>query len=172
MKQLNHYETLEKMPDVQADCLLFACGISAENLGLILRSADIFGVSTIYYQGLNTINNKSLLKVSRNSNVQLNFVNDFEILLKLKQNGYEIVALEITDTSIPLRTVTFQQKICLIIGHEQNGVCDDILNFVDFACHIEMIGQHISSLNVSVATSIALYKIAEQCLSKFEKNGL
>jgi tRNA G18 (ribose-2'-O)-methylase SpoU len=50
MRQLGHYETLRRMPKATVDCVLYACGISCENLGLILRSADIFGVGAVYYQ--------------------------------------------------------------------------------------------------------------------------
>ena len=45
MRQLGHYETLDKMPKLSIDCVLYICDVSLENLGLILRSADIFGVN-------------------------------------------------------------------------------------------------------------------------------
>jgi tRNA G18 (ribose-2'-O)-methylase SpoU len=49
----------------------------------------------------------------------------------------------------------------LVVGNEQKGIPDGILNEAEEVCHIEMIGGHISSLNVSVATSIALYEISQ-----------
>ena len=165
MRQLGHYETIEKMPQVSLDCVLYVCGISSENLGLILRSADVFGVSAIYYHGRqhdDTANSKQLSKLSRNSSVPVYFVDELEALIKLKNSGYEIVALEITDTSVPLRMFPLKQKTCLVVGNEKNGVPEDILDLADCACHIEMTGGHISSLNVSVATSIALYEITRK----------
>ena len=51
MKQLGHYDTLKKMPSINNVCILCVCGLTTENLGLILRSADIFGVSEVYYYG-------------------------------------------------------------------------------------------------------------------------
>ena len=167
VKQLGHHETLEKMPKLDIDCVLYVCDVSCENLGLILRSADIFGVNAVYYrQGNNTISNKQLSKLSRNSNVPVFFVDKIESLLKLKNDGYGIVALEITNTSIPLSAVNFPHKTCLVIGNEQNGTPEDVLGIVDLSTHIEMIGGHTSSLNVSVATSIALYEISQQHLNK------
>jgi tRNA G18 (ribose-2'-O)-methylase SpoU len=171
MKQLDHYEALEKMPKLDIDCVLYICGISSENLGLILRSADIFGINAVYYRlGNNTINSKQLTKLSRNSNVPVCFEEEMESILKLKNNGYCIVALEITNTSIPLRAVNFTHKTCLVVGNEKNGISEDILDIVDISSHIEMIGGRISSLNVSVATSIALYEITQHRLSEKTQN--
>ena len=169
MRQLGHYETLEKMPKMNIDCVLYVFDISSDNLGLILRSADVFGVGAIYYhQGKNTFNNKHLAKLSRNSSVRVYFTDGTEPLLDLKKQGYQIVALEITNTSNPIRQAAFHDKTCLIIGNEQNGIPDEILEIADFSCHIEMIGEHISSLNASVAGSIALYEMTRHFLNKRE----
>jgi tRNA G18 (ribose-2'-O)-methylase SpoU len=88
-------------------------------------------------------------------------------LYVLKNEGYHITALEVTSESIPLKAVSFQQKTCLVIGNEQNGVPDDILGIAESACHIEMIGNHVSSSNVAIASSIALYAIT-QSMMKFK----
>jgi len=166
MRQLGHYETLEKMPKLNIDCVLYVCNVSCENLGLILRSADIFGVNTVYYCRDNyTINNKQLLKLSRNSSIPVCFSDGIDSLLSLKDSGYQIIALELTNTSIPLRFGSFQQKACLVIGNEKSGIPEDILDAVDCSYHIEMIGGRISSLNVSIAASIALYEITQHHLN-------
>ena len=166
MKQLDHYETLKKMPHLNMDCIIYACNISNENLGLILRSADIFGVHTIIYNNSQEIlNYKNIKKISRHSNTNIEIVNGIESIINLKKCGYEIVALEITDSSISIGSVEkFSNKICLIVGNERKGVPQELLDLVDYACHIEMIGDHISSLNVAVATSIALYEISQEFL--------
>jgi tRNA G18 (ribose-2'-O)-methylase SpoU len=167
MKQLGHYETLEKMPKLDIDCVLYICNVSCENLGLILRSADIFGANTVYYRQDNiTVNNKQLLKLSRNSNIPVCFSDGIDSLLNLKNNGYQIMALEITNTSFPLKHSKLKQKTCLIIGNEKSGIPEDALDIADCSYHIEMIGGHISSLNVSIATSIALYEITQYHLSR------
>jgi tRNA G18 (ribose-2'-O)-methylase SpoU len=167
IKQLGHYETLEKMPALDIDCVLYVCDLSSENLGLILRTADVFGVNTVYYhQGQNTLNNKHISKLSRNSSIPIQFSEGTASLNNLKQSGYQIVALEITNTSVPLRFVNFQDKTCLVIGNEQNGIPNDILGIADSSCHIEMVGKHISSLNVSVASSIALYELTQYFIHK------
>ena len=169
MRQLDHYETLLKMPKLDIDCVLYICNVSVENLGLILRSADIFGVNAVYYRQNNQIvKNKQLLKLSRNSSIPIYFTGELSSLFNLKNSGYQIAALEITDTSIPLRLGSFSQKTCLVVGNEKNGIPREVLDIADYSYHIEMIGDRISSLNVSIATSIALYEITKRPLNKIK----
>lgn len=173
MKQLNHFETLKKMPKHDIDCILFLCNVTSENLGLILRSSDIFGVKDVYYNG-ETFDLARIKKTSRQSKTKLHFVsnsNGVTLLTNLRQEGYTIVALEITDESIPIRKANMPDKICIIVGNEKIGIPNEILDAVDFAYHIEMVGGNISSMNVAIATSIAFYKIIEFCLDKNEKVG-
>ena len=158
------------MPKLDLDCVLYVCDITSDNLGLILRSADIFGVNAVYYQlGINTVNNKHIKNLSRNSNIPIYFSDGIESLLNIRDKGYQIIALEITNTSVPLRLVSFPQKTCLVIGNEQNGVPKSILDIAENSCHIEMIGGHISSLNAAIAASIALYEITINSLNKINE---
>ena len=87
--------------------------------------------------------------------------------MNLKDSGYQIIALEITNTSTPLRHGSYMQKTCLIVGNEKKGIPEDILDVADSSYHIEMVGGHISSLNVSIATSIALYEISKYHLNNY-----
>ena len=173
MKQLGHHETLNKMPKMKVDCVLYLCNVSCENLGLILRSADIFGANTVYYRHHNNaLNNRQLIKLSRNSNIPVHFSEGLDSLLCLRDSGYQIMALEITNTSIPLRLGHFQQKTCLVIGSEKSGIPEDVLDVADCSCHIEMIGGHISSLNVSIAASIALYEMTQYHLNNLSPDKI
>ena len=171
MKQLNHYETLEKMIHLNIDFIIYAYNISKQNLSLILRSADIFGVKTIYYDNSLENYNKKYKKLTQNSKIPIIISHGPKTLLKLKKDGFDIVALEITDSSIAINQTKFNKKICLIVGNENYGIPQEILNLVDYACHIEMIGKHISSLNVAVASSIAMYEISQFYL-KNNKNSI
>ena len=165
MVQLGHVDTLARMQHIPTDLVLFLCGVSDENLGLIMRVADIFSVKAVYYYGQTTdVQDKKLQRISRGSQVPVHFTKTEEPLELLRQNGYSIVSLEITDNSIPLRTAYFPTKMCLVSGNERSGVPQSILDKSDYATHIEMIGGHISSLNVAISTSIAVNKYVEQML--------
>ena len=153
---------------MSVESVLYAHNVSYENFGLISRSADIFGVSSIYYyhDHNKNIDKKRLSKLSRNSNIPIFLSDGIDSILNLKANGYQIAALEITDTSTSIRLGSFSRKTCLIVGNEKDGIPQDILNVADCSYHIDMIGGNISSLNVSIAASIALYEISQLSLSK------
>ena len=163
MLQLDHYQTIEKMKNVNlsSELILFLCGLTSENLGLILRSAEIFGVKKVIYYGREIENNQRIKKISRNSTVKLEYVSDKSILRSLKDDGYVLSALEITDSAEPINKMLLSKKFCLIVGNEQYGVPQDILCECDKSYYIEMVSKNISSLNVAIATSIALNKFLE-----------
>ena len=174
--QLNHYETMSKMPEVESGLYLYLCGTTPENIGLIKRSADAMGVKGIFYYDPNLTDglesNKKLQKAARNSTVPIRYEKDIESLKQLKERGYEIVALEITKNSTPVRKKSWNTQTILVAGNEKNGVPQEILDIADSAVHIEMIGKNISSLNVAVATSISLNDYVCKLLERQEKEQL
>jgi len=91
--------------------------------------------------------------------------NTLNIVQSLKNENYQIISLEITDSSKPIHAFQFSRKkpIALIIGDENFGVSEDILKLSDTVIHINMFGQN-SSMNVVQATNIALYEITKQIM--------
>lgn len=162
MIQLDHYQTMAKMKKFKAeDTIVFLCGVSYENFGLILRSADAFGVKKAIYFGELPEKFEKIRKISRNSSVLTEFTDNIDGLDVLKKDGYFLAALEITDEAEPICQIPPHGKLCLIIGNEQNGVPQSILDLCDHAYYIEMAARSVSSLNVAVATSIALSRRLE-----------
>jgi tRNA G18 (ribose-2'-O)-methylase SpoU len=86
------------------------------------------------------------------------FKSTIEAIDKLKSEGNNIIAVEITDASRNydnLKIVDF--PLCLILGNELTGIDNQILDMCDDAIEIPMYGvKH--SLNVSVATGIVLFE--------------
>ena len=81
----------------------------------------------------------------------------------LLENKYEIIALEIAETSTPINEVIVNknQKIALLIGSEIAGINESLLSIANQITHITMYGNN-SSMNVVQATSIALYEITNK----------
>ena len=81
---------------------------------------------------------------------------------ELKAENYTLIALEITEKSIPISELKLEKnsKIAIVIGDENHGVSASILEQCDTVVHIEMYGQN-SSMNVVQATSIALYEFTK-----------
>lgn len=150
MKQLDHYETMKTIKSCDSDLILCLCGVSSENLGLILRTADVFAAKKIIYYGSMAEHVNKYVKISRGASTPIEFTDNTQFINDIRAEGYTVIALEITDASVPLRSFVFPVKTCLIIGNERHGVPQELLDTVDGACYIEMYGKNISSLNVSV----------------------
>lgn len=163
MIQLNHYLTMAKMRGVKAeDTVVFLCGVSYENLGLILRSAAAFGAKSVLYLGSPPEKTEKLRKLSRSAAVATEYVEHAaERLLSLKSEGYMLAALELTDTAEPVCKMPPHGKLCLIVGGERHGVPQELLDLCDKAYCIEMVQGSVSSLNVATATAIALSRRLE-----------
>lgn len=143
---------------------------SAENVGMIFRISEAMGVEHIYLCG-DTLgpDHKKVLKTSRSTEKYVNHTSSASTLasvLELKAQGYNIVALEVTNDSLILNEADLSPfaKIALVIGNEQHGVDAEILKAVDLSLAIKMFGKN-TSINVVNSLSIALYEITKQ-LSK------
>lgn len=147
---------------------------SVHNVGSILRTADGFGVKTIYLTGyspypmvpndtrLPHIANKltkQLHKTALGAEAAGNIVhqeNIVAVLAELKEQGYQIIAVEQTTNSHMLPDYHPHKRIALIVGREVEGIEQSVLDQCDQVLEIPMIGSK-ESFNVSVAAAIALY---------------
>ena len=134
------------------------------NIGAIFRLADAFQVSEIIFCGSEIdVTSNRLKKTARNTQAMVRF-HESESLLKtleeLHTKEYTSIALEITAKSTPIRafTNTASKNLVLIIGDENYGVSDAVLDMVAHTLHIPMYGAN-SSMNVAQATAIALYEL-------------
>jgi len=85
-------------------------------------------------------------------------IDTLETLKKIKEQNYQIICLEKCLNSIPISKVDFYFPLCLIVGNEEFGLSKEILELADKIVHINIFG-YKNSLNVSVATGIALHYI-------------
>lgn len=167
MKQLDHYSsTFSK----RTFPITLVCEnvTNAPNVGSLFRTADAFGVEKLILCGEHIPLGRKMTKTSRATQNYVDFEvcnNASEAVLLLKNKGYQIIALEITNNSHALHTFQFSNKqpIALIIGDENFGISETILNMSDAIIHLEMFGQN-SSMNVVQATSVALFEITRQFL--------
>lgn len=141
---------------------------NAPNIGSLFRIADAFGIEKLILCGENISIGRKITKTSRATEKVVNFEiieSVSEVVNHLKNNNYQIISLEITNTSTPIHTFKFstEKPIALVIGDENFGVSEAILYSSNHIIHIEMFG-HNSSMNVVQATNIALYEMTRQLL--------
>jgi len=162
MKQLNHQETqsAKQFRDIRIVCDGIVLPV---NIGSTFRLADAFAAEEVIFGGPVDLKSRKIKQVSRSTHswvkhrVSTNL--KFEIL-KFKEAGFQIVAIEITDESEELYHQQFHgDKLVLIIGSEIHGVSQELLNHVDHCYHIPLFGKN-SSINAGQALAIALYEFS------------
>jgi tRNA G18 (ribose-2'-O)-methylase SpoU len=165
--QLNHYNTNFNK---QTFPITLVCDNvnNAPNIGSLFRIADAFGIEKLILCGENIQLGRKMAKTSRATEKVIDYemnLDASEVIKDLKSKNYQIISLEITDSSQPIHKVQFSKEkpIALIIGDENFGISEDILKKSSTIIHIEMFGQN-SSMNVVQATNIALYEITKQLL--------
>ncbi len=81
-------------------------------------------------------------------------------LARQRDNGTRIVGVELADEAIRLGDLpAARQRTIAVLGHEQTGIPPAALDLLDVAVEIPMIGTG-ASLNVAVAGSLVLYRLA------------
>ncbi|MBI4059239.1 TrmH family RNA methyltransferase [Candidatus Microgenomates bacterium] len=86
-----------------------------------------------------------------------------EAIKNLRSNikDLQVVAVEQNSKSIRFDQYDYQLPICIVVGHETEGVSKEVLEMADAIVELPMFGIN-KSLNVMVSAGIILYKIAEK----------
>src|SRR3989344_3140085 len=140
---------------------------SLHNVGSIFRSADAFAAAKIYLCGItgtpSTLHGDKISKVALGAEnyIDWEYVKNpirqlADIIKKLKNEGYQVVALEQSKKSRVLGKIELKNKVALVLGNELKGLNKNILKNCDIILEIPMFGKK-ESLNVAVAGGIALY---------------
>lgn len=132
------------------------------NVGAFFRTCDGLGVEHLYLTGYTGHPPRTeITKTAIGADLTIPWEHSRDplpIIEKLKKEGWQIVALELTNQSIDISSLTPSDRVCLIVGHELEGVPEQILELSDAVVQIPMLGEK-ESLNVSVAAGIALHRL-------------
>jgi len=142
---------------------------SMENVGAIFRTADAAGIKKIFLCGITPKPPRK--EIDKAAVGAVDFVeweyqeNLKSLISNFKKQGIKIFALEQDNRSLPFTQNSLaavdSTPLALIVGNEVNGISKEILDIVDQIIEIPMYGKK-NSLNVSVATGIALFKLIEK----------
>lgn len=135
---------------------------SAENVGAMFRLADVFGIQGIDICGITPCPPKpdiSRAALGAENTVPWQYVENLPEYLKgRKDEGFMIAALELVHNSTYLQSwQPADQPVLLILGHEVDGISNEILELCDLALEIPQFGRK-HSLNVATATAVALWE--------------
>jgi len=165
LSQLTHYNSNFKKQNFPIT-LICDNVTNAPNIGSLFRVADAFGIKELIFCGKDISLGKRMTKTSRSSEKYVNHkieahIND--VIADLKAKNYYLIALEIAENSQDLSQFTLNttKPIAVILGDENFGISEAIIENVDAIIHINMYGNN-SSMNVVQAISITLYELTKQ----------
>ncbi len=133
------------------------------NLGLIVRLAEAARLEAVYLLG-----GKKEVAVDPRTRRIARFTHTYVPVHAVAQQqtiqhhhpDYTWVGLEITDNAVPVHRYQPPGPLVLVTGNEQHGVSDQLLEMVDTCVYLPMLGMN-TSMNVAMATGIAVYRLAE-----------
>ena len=138
------------------------------NVGGLFRLSDALGIDTLYLCGETPAPpHAKIKKTSRSTEKVVSFkyqADAVALASALKASGVLIVSLEISSSSISINSETFAKAIqnnrplCLVLGSENTGVSEALLELSDITVHIPMHGAN-SSMNIVSATAITCFEI-------------
>ena len=157
-------EYFSAQPSTDARFVILLDGVADPgNFGAILRSAEAFGVDTVYMgrNGADFYNPKTVracmgslfrTEIRRSDDIA-------EEIRRLQKEGFRIFATALDKRSLDIRSVDFSGKIGFVIGNEGHGVSDEALEACDGTVIIPMCDGP-ESLNAAVASGIVMWEAA------------
>ena len=134
------------------------------NVSAIYRTCDSVGVPKVSL----LYNHEEFPKISKVSSSSANkwietekFSDTSACYANLRKNGFQIYASLLSEEAVDLYSIDMTKKIALVFGNEHRGVSEEAAKMADEVFFIPMYGM-IQSLNVSVATAVALYEAQRQ----------
>lgn len=146
---------------------------SLYNVGAIFRTSDGVLASKIYLCGMTAIPpRREIDKTSLGACETVPWEyrdNTLKAVQELKAAGVTIVALELAENAVHFTQTDFDYPVAIVIGHEVDGVSQEVMAECDHAISIPMLGR-ANSLNVATSFGIAVYQLLENYQQKNAKS--
>ena len=131
------------------------------NVGSAFRIADACRAEMILAGVSARPPHKLISKVGRGKDARVSWRSADDVVDAVhtaQAEGYQVLAVEITDDAQPYHRAQYAERVCLMVGHEDHGVPKKALAAADGAIFIPMYGKG-ASLNVHVALAVAAFQV-------------
>ena len=137
------------------------------NVGSMFRTADAAGIEKLYLCGITPTPfdvfgkpRAQIVKVALGAEKSVPWEKirrTSDAIKRAKREGYTVLAVELSPRAIPYYQYAMgKKKICLVVGHEVNGLSSALMKRCDAVLEIPMYGKK-ESLNVGVAFGIVAF---------------
>jgi tRNA (guanosine-2'-O-)-methyltransferase len=145
------------------------------NVGSIVRTAAAFGAESIWLCG-NTpdLDLPAVGKTALGTDRFLAAYREPAPAAAAKaatEDGFRVVAVELAAGALPLFAAPLDGDVCLAVGNEDHGCSPALLAAVSAVTYIPQIGR-VGSLNVAVATAIAVAEVRRREWTVLDRPGL
>jgi 23S rRNA (guanosine2251-2'-O)-methyltransferase len=140
---------------------------SAYNVGSVFRTSDAFLVEAIYIIGYTSQPpHKEIKKTALGAEESVlwkHFETSAEAITDLKENEYNVYAVEQAEGSFKLNAIDFDrdEKIAVIFGNEKVGVEQATISLCDGCIEIPQLGMK-HSLNIATAAGVVLWELVRK----------
>jgi 23S rRNA (guanosine2251-2'-O)-methyltransferase len=135
---------------------------SMYNVGSFFRTADAAGIEKLYLSGITAHPPKrGIAKTALGAEQSVAWEYAWDPLPfadRLRLAGHEIAAIETSLHSVDLFDWTPRFPVCLVFGHEVEGIRPELLARADTHIRIPMLGRK-HSLNVATAGGVVIYEL-------------
>jgi 23S rRNA (guanosine2251-2'-O)-methyltransferase len=135
---------------------------SLYNVGAFFRTADAAGCEKLYLCGITAYPPKSgISKTALGSEETVPWEHHAEagaVIQHLRDRGHEIAAIETSVHAVDLFDWRPRFPVCILFGHETDGLRAPLLETCDTHVRIPMLGRK-HSLNVATAGGVVLYEL-------------
>lgn len=135
---------------------------SLYNVGSFFRTCDAAGIEALHLCGYTGYPpKKEITKTALGAEDFVRWDHTWDALARvneLRTRGYEIAAIETSDRSVDLYDWTPRFPVCLLFGHEVDGLSEPLREIADTHIRIPMLGRK-HSLNVATAGGVAIYEL-------------
>jgi 23S rRNA (guanosine2251-2'-O)-methyltransferase len=135
---------------------------SMYNVGSFFRTADAAGCEKLHLCGITGRPPKrAISKTALGAEETVAWephADPCETVQSLRQNGYEIAAIETSVHAVDLFDWQPKYPVCILFGHEVEGLRPGLIELCDTFVRIPMLGRK-HSLNVATAGGVVIYEL-------------
>jgi 23S rRNA (guanosine2251-2'-O)-methyltransferase len=152
------YESMGRLPVV----VLLDNVRSMYNVGAFFRTADAAGIERLLLTGITACPPKPGIRktaLGAEETVRWEHARDpLPLLDTLAASGYQIAAIETSVHAVDLFDWTPAFPVCLVFGHEVDGIRPEVAARCDTHIRIPMLGRK-HSLNVATAGGVVIFEL-------------
>ena len=171
MRRKKPQDPVEIIKNAKRVCLLESI-VDSTNIGAIFRSAAALNMDAVLLSpSCSDPYNRRAVRVSMGTVFQVPwaFIEEHKALWpesgmrKLHALGFKTAAMALEDNSVSIddENLKNEEKLCVIMGTEGEGLCDKTIELSDYVVKIPM-AHGVDSLNVAAASSVAFWELRKK----------